>query len=286
MEQLKFSNRFLYPKLSNYDGLVGKILVASPSVYLGLEIEAEKVRNRYHQSYIPGSWNMIQDGSLKDEGSEFVTVPIHFQYIEMELRRLFAAVPLAHFSPRTSIHVHMNSRDFTNVELKKFLILYLIFERNLYRFSGDRWLNNFCMPLHGNPQMVISLLKTLDKNDFDCFSWCKYYGLNLLPLIGESGSSERIGTVEFRHMIGNKDVEYIMSWCNLILRLKLAAKQLPEKEIYDALIFNQTHSHDFIHRVFLNWGYNISYPAKEVTELIKESTLGTKVICTQARIFS
>lgn len=283
MEQLKFSNRFLYPRLSTYDGLVGKIPVASPSVYLGLEIEAEKVRNKYHQNLIPGSWQMIQDGSLKDEGSEFVTVPIHFQYIEMELRRLFAAVPTAHFSPRTSIHVHMNSRDFTDNELKKFLILYLIFERNLYKFSGDRWLNNFCMPLHGNPQMVISLLKTLISGGFDSISWCKYYGLNLLPLVGESGSSERIGTVEFRHMIGNNDVEYIMSWCNLILRLKLAAKQLDEEFIYDALKSNQTADIYFINRVFLDWSQHIR---QHPVSLIKESSLGTKVICTQARIFS
>lgn len=278
MDHLKFSNRFTYPKLYNYEGLLGKIPVANGSFYLGLEVETEGTSHRLGEIIIPGSFKPVEDGSLKAHGMEFVTVPIRFKYVEMELRRLFGAIPFATFSPRTSIHVHMNARDFTDDELVKFLLLYLVFERNLYKFSGDRWHNNFCIPLHMNPAGAANALhKTLAGSLGNGFGWCKYYGLNLLPLIGEQGSSERIGTIEFRHMTGNKEVEWIMNWCNLILSLKIAAKRMPLSSIRIAIGNSETASPNFVEEVFKQWTHGI-LSNHESMDMIMESTFATKCI--------
>lgn len=279
MGKLKFSNRFPYPKLREYDGLVGKLPVASPFVYLGLEVEVENVKGIHN--IVPGSWEVVEDGSLKYRGNEYVTVPIRFRYIEMELRRLFGNMSSAVFSVRTSIHVHVNSRDLTSTELINFLLLYMIYERSLYNYAGDRWNNNFCMPLHGSPQMVESFLKQCMLEEFNSITWCKYFGLNLLPLIGDSeGGSNRIGTIEFRHMIGNNRVEYIVDWCNLILRLKLAAKRMETKVILEAIRRNATYDSLFLTAVFDQWAPLLNLNG------IQESTLGTKLICSHVSLLS
>jgi Putative amidoligase enzyme. len=276
---LKFSNRYLYPKLHPYEGLRGNLPIVNPSFYVGIEVEAEGVAHSYAHSSIPGSWKITDDGSLKDAGAEYVTVPIKFKYIEMELRRLFWAIPKASFSSRTSIHVHMNARDFTDEELMKFLLLYLIYERNLYTFSGDRWLNNFCIPLHSNPEMARVALYRCKTDSSDAISWCKYHGLNLLPLMGEPGSSNKYGTLEFRHMIGNNNVEYIMDWCNIILSLKLAAKKMSVSSILQDLIDDSVLSPQFTHQVFGQWGKCLGLDNPVEFSKLKESILATKILC-------
>lgn len=285
MEQLKFSNKFLYPPLKSYDGLMGKLPLVNPSIYLGLEVEAEQVSNKYSSTSIPGSWMTTDDGSLKEYGAEYVSRPIRFKYIEMELRRLYWAIPNAVFSPRTSIHIHMNSRDFTNEELMKFLLLYLIFERNLYDFAGNRWLNNFCIPLHSNTGMVQDVLKQCSNNALDTIHWCKYHGLNLLPLVGEEGSSQRYGTIEFRQMAGTNSVETIIDWCNLIVCLKLAAKKMTREFILASLMENRCSSDEFVNSVFGAWGSKFYLYNPDNFSKLKESILGTKIICLDTQLF-
>lgn len=280
VEHLKFSNRYTYPKLHSYEGLIGKVPLAGGSFYLGLEVETENIKTGV-STYIPGSFKAVEDGSLKVYGVEFVTVPIRFKYIEMELHRLFGAIPNAQFTPRTSIHVHMNARDFTDAELVKFLLLYLIFERNLYSFSGDRWNNNFCIPLHMAPSMVAQVLRRAHVNALGGIDWCKYHGLNLLPLVGEPGSSDRIGTIEFRQMAGTNVIQYILDWCNLIVSMKLAAKKLKTSDIVEAIVQNKTVTHEFIHSVFHQWTHLVAAPNGGLDagiKMIEESTLGTKCI--------
>lgn len=286
MAQLKFSNKILYPPLRTYEGLIGKLPLVNPFIYLGLEVEAEQVADKYNPNDIPGSWNVTDDGSLKEYGMEFVSRPIRFKYIEMELRRLFGAIPKAVFSPRTSIHVHMNSRDFTNDELLKFLILYLIFERNLYSFAGNRWLNNFCIPLHSNSHLVRDILSLCVTDKLlNSLPWCKYHGLNLLPLVGEEGSSNRYGTIEFRQMIGTNNIEYIIDWCNLIVCLKLAAKKFSSKELLQILMENQCTSQQFINSVFGEWSNKLNLNNSDNLSKLKESILGTKIICLDSLIY-
>lgn len=276
----KFSDMMSYRKLHRYEGLMGKIPVRFPDIYLGVEVEAENINGGVE---LPGSWTAVEDGSLKVNGMEFVTVPIRFKYLEMELRRLFAAIPQADFSPRTSIHVHMNARDLTVEDLHKFMLLYMVFERFLYTFSGDRWTNNFCVPIYDAPKYIPSLLGQLSGGTFNPV-WSKYMGLNIIPLYGAEGVN-RIGTIEFRQMLGNNSVEHIMDWCNLITCLKFAAKKLSTETIVGAIITNNTSNKEFIHGVFGSWS-NLVYKVCDYVTQISACTSKTKYFMYKAGVYN
>ena len=214
-----------YQSLSKYEGLIGPTFVRAPTTFIGVEVELEKVKYKYLPQ---GTWKITDDGSLKDQGREFVTIPIPFRFLEIELHRLFNGLTDKHASIRCSTHIHINVRDFSLEELKTFLALYLIFEQSLYHFSGERSNNNFCVPLSFNSKMLQEFISYLNRGHV-VEGWYKYTGLNLSPIWG--GESKKFGTIEFRHMKGTTDVAYILNWINLIVSLKITAKKLKWEEL-------------------------------------------------------
>jgi hypothetical protein len=223
-EKTTISSLYKYKKLSKYIGLCGPTPVRADTTFIGAEIELEHVQ----LEHLPHStWKMIEDGSLKIDGQEFVTIPIQFKFLEVELHRLFDGLT-AKATPRCSVHIHINARDFTINELKNFMCLYIVFERSLYNFSGNRIDNNFCTPLSYYPQIVKEFMACLDENIF-LPKWYKYFGFNISPLFG--GESQPLGTIEFRHMEGSTNIPRILNWINLIVSLKISAKKLTYNEI-------------------------------------------------------
>lgn len=228
-EEVKLSDIYSYKPLSRYIGLIGKIPCRADSTYVGVEIELEGILD----VQVPKStWIRTEDNSLKENGAEFVTIPIQFKFLEVELERLFNGIGVCNISSRCSVHVHLNCRDLTCNTLYSFILLYLIFEKSLYNFSGGRWNNNFCIPLNFYPQIAGEFVRGLDKNIiYDV--WYKYLGFNLSPIWG--GESKKFGTIEFRHMSGTTDTARIISWINLIVSLKISAKRLSPKVLIEKL---------------------------------------------------
>lgn len=222
------SNYFPYKKLAQYEGLFGKIECRAPTTYVGIEIELEKVPEI--NTFIPSSFQMIEDGSLKEKGKEFITVPIKFQYLEQELIRLKKSLKTFQISSRCSVHVHLNSRDFTLEELEVFIMLYCIFEKSFFNISGKRNNNNFCVPLYFYPSLVSAFLFHLKLKEISNFSWNKYFSLNLSPIFGGE-SKHKLGTIEFRHMEGTMDIKRIINWINLIVSLKISAKNIKRQDL-------------------------------------------------------
>lgn len=226
---LKLSQILTYKPLSKYEGLEGNIPCRAKTTYVGVEIELEKVKRKYN-SY-PSSWNHTEDGSLKLDGLEFVTIPIKFCYLEKELERLFSSIHPPSISTRCSVHVHLNARDFTMDELYTFILLYMVFERTLYRISGDRWDNIFCVPLTTAIPMIQNTLTYINNgNDLTMLNWWKYLGLNISPLWGGE-SKHKLGTIEFRQMAGTTNISAIIEWINLIVSLKIAAKRFKKETV-------------------------------------------------------
>jgi hypothetical protein len=219
------SDIYKYKSLSKYIGLSGKLPIRAPTTFVGLEIELENV---VLKSLPKSTWANIEDGSLKNNGREFVTIPIQFKYLEIELQRLFSGLSNYETTSRCSVHVHINARDFTLTELKSFIALYIIFEKSLYKYSGDRIHNNFCVPLIAYPILIKDFIKSLNIGEIR-HCWFKYFGFNLSPIYG--GESKPLGTIEFRHMKGTTNIPNIISWINLIVSLKVLAKKMPWSEI-------------------------------------------------------
>ena len=222
--------QYKYDKLSNYVGLEGKIPIRAGTTFIGVEVELEKVK---YKDIPSGVWKIHEEGSLKVNGQEFVTIPIQFKYLEVEIKRLFKGITSCDPSIRCSTHVHINARDFTLKELTAFIILYMIFEKSMFNFSGSRVKSNFCVPLYAACDSIRPLVSKL-KDDVLHKVWYKYLAFNLCPIWGQDGS-KKIGTVEFRHMVGTTDVKYILNWINLIVSLKISAKKMPLPILYEYL---------------------------------------------------
>ena len=257
----KMSDMYPYKPLKKYEGLYGKIPVRSPTTYVGVEIELEKVLFKRGMTAVPSSFTVTDDNSLKLDGRELITVPIKVCYLEKELERIFASIEYPLISSRCSIHVHLNARDLTYEELKNMILLYSIYEKAFFNFANkkyDRWNNIFCVPLEMWPDTVSKMLRVCEKES-KSFNWYKYYAMNLSPIWG--GESKHIlGTIEFRHMEATLDIEHIINWINLIVSLKITAKKMKSIDIEKALRAMNTDSsyNEFTKYVFGKWSHLIS----------------------------
>lgn len=181
---------------------------------IGLENEIENVHvisNAYQDFY-----TKTTDGSLRNNGLEFVSHPIKAKWVPQALDNLFCSIhSKAEYTSRTSIHVHMNVRTFTTEELKTLIYLYFICEPIFFSFvKPERKENIYCVPLIECPYLQIT-----DQFFYDgATNWTKYTAFNVLPVSSK-------GTVEFRHLHGTNNKEEIINWVNLILYLKLYVKK-------------------------------------------------------------
>lgn len=211
--------------------------VANKDCLIGIEVEVEYIFKRTGYLMLPEAhaflWNSTEDNSLRNNGREFVSQPIKGNQIPFALEVLFTGLKKDRstigyeFSDRTSIHVHVNYRNDTLETLANTLLIYLTVEKLLYEFvGGNRSKNIFCVPLYdsnsvegyallfkalqGDANAICDVLKTY---------FSKYSGLNLLPLL-------KYGTIEYRHLVGTDDRQKIMSWINLILKIKTYASKM------------------------------------------------------------
>lgn len=223
---------------------------ADPSLLMGLELEIENVPN-WEDMGVAGVTS-VEDGSLRNNGREFLTKPATFSVAYNILHRFFEKNKLTadNYSERTSVHVHANCQDLTKEQLAAVCMLYQVFEKLFYAFIGEeRDRNIFCIPW----DQTLITYSTIDavlgaKGIHSLKSWQKYTGLNLLPLFS-------LGTIEFRHMAGTNDLEKIAVWMNLIGSLFAYARKHPINDIKDTLVnLNSTSAYeDTTHRVFTFW---------------------------------
>lgn len=179
-----------------------------PNVLYGVEIELENTRGiRTLGALIPK-----EDGSLRNNGMEYISYPWPYDWLVHELRLFYTNNKISdvNVSERCSVHVHLNCQPLTISQLQMLIRLYQVFERVLFEWiGGDRNKSIFCVPLS---ETIISQ-KSL-KSDPASFlgtikRWQKYTAFNLLPLTTQ-------GTVEFRHMSGQGDPEKIIKWLAII----------------------------------------------------------------------
>ena len=213
------------PLMPSYEGHDSLVL---PKCMIGIEIEVENIRT--WPKLLTGTWRQTDEGSLRNHGREFITAPIFG-------KDLVAAIELFHramkgytpeYTRRTSVHVHMDFRDATFVEVENTVSLMTILERTLFRWVGKgRDKNIYCIPLHQShtamKDVAAALFHAKDKNNTrkHINNWCKYSSLNLLPLL-------HYGSIEFRHHYGTGNASRILQWVNLLMCLKRAAQLYPD----------------------------------------------------------
>lgn len=200
------------------------------NVLIGLEIELE---NYLEPVYTDKYWTSKTDGSLRNYGVEFVSQPLRTKQIPYAIEYLKENLYYYNnpdFSDRTSIHVHLNVRDFTIERLKIFLLLYCIFEKHFFNIAGTKRENNiFCIPLYKTEQCI-----SLEEFSDILIDWSKYNALNLGCVLG-SNVNPRFGTVEFRHLYGTLDTSIIYPWINSIVHLREYSLLISLEELIETI---------------------------------------------------
>ena len=190
---------------------------------IGIEVEVE---NQAHRRPTHNVWSITDDNSLRNGGVEFISRPIAASMAPAALQHLFHGDFDQDycFSPRTSVHVHLNMQDAPTEKVLDLLFIYGLFEKALYRFVGKgRWKN-----IYSTPITETNILTNLASHGLRC-PWEKYTGFNILPLAEK-------GTVEFRHMHGTIDVKKLCVWIDLITRLKAYVMKTSTEEIRRTII--------------------------------------------------
>lgn len=186
--------------------------VKDSSVAIGIEVEMEHWHN-INSGLYNYLWQFKGDGSLRNNGMEAISVPVKGEWIRHAIKSLFDVIGKVKFTPRTSIHVHLDVRTLTQRQLTAFILVYLSVESLLYKFVGnDRDKNIYCVPLYTTTlvnSLVDMLNKSIAKHDF---SNNRYAGLNL-------DSLRKFGTLEFRQLHGTHDTTKIVNWINLIFKI-------------------------------------------------------------------
>lgn len=232
---------------------------------IGIEVEVE---NTNFKNGIPdGSpWQEKGDGSLRNNGYEFVSKPIYAHDAPSALQQLLVDIlgEDCHFSPRTSVHIHLNVQDLTQAQVTDLVLVYLLFEKLFYRFAGKgRHRSIFCVPIQDT-----GLADFLGSHGCINHAWEKYTGLNLCPIVGNRDGVHAYGTVEFRHMHGTFDVEKLSIWIDLITSLKDYILKKGTDPIRE-LVSKATSKYDFeplAHEVFGTAAKYLKYKGGEELE--------------------
>lgn len=178
---------------------------------VGIEVEVENVARR--NGLYSGIWTNHADGSLRNDGAEYISAPIPACFAPWALQEL-----LGHslnqdeccFSPRTSIHVHLDMTGEDDNVVQNVMLLYTLFEKLLFRFTGrGRIKNLYCVPVM-DTQMLHEFLQ--QDTRYAQNHWYKYSAFNLLPLAQH-------GTLEARHMHGTFDLNKVVVWVRMLVSL-------------------------------------------------------------------
>lgn len=238
----KFTDEVL-EKYSQNPGVV-KI---SGGTLAGIEYEIENCRyvdeeTVQFQRIFNTVWAISTDGSLRNNGKEFISKPLSGENLQLALNVLDQTLKNqnrgADANARCGIHVHINALDINSAQLLAWISLYQVFERQLYAVSGARDKNLFCLPTwawNGNLMSAIGVLaNTKDDGGQNAVltlnnQGLKYAGMNTRTL-------NEHGTLEFRQMQTTKDIASVSEWVDTLIRIKLYAIN-SVKELPDLLVF-------------------------------------------------
>jgi hypothetical protein len=199
----------------------------APTLKIGVEIELENPKGALiHPAGLEVYWAIEQDGSLRDNGFELVLKDPLFgkdltKAVDMMETWVKASRTVANY--RTGLHIHMDSRALEFDELRRFFVLYALYEKCLFNFVGDdRNNSNFCAPWYRISDHLDRVFTMFDKGQSNVSMKNMLDGVERYSALNCSALS-KYGSVEFRHMQMTMDFDKIRQWINLIMSLHNAA---------------------------------------------------------------
>lgn len=285
------TNALQHKQILNTTHKPKEILMVDQNTYVGLEVEVEnckeqtRQKNPLYDEIYPLIWRREVDNSLRNDGLEFISYPIKGEMIPLAIKCLEDVLtrifPKHQFTPRTSVHVHVNCRHMSTVEFVNLMLLYLVVEPIFYYLADDeksnRTDNNFCVPIEASkytlnlPMILENLMSSsMQSMAFKLISarWKKYNGLNLLPL-------HSYGTIEFRQMRGTINPTLLIRWINMILSLKKYAIKTSVTEIKEK-VFDLNTISSYMTFICDVLGEDVNLPVMMAQEKLETSSASLK----------
>lgn len=240
--------------------------------FIGVEIELEGCDPNYgYPDKFFKYWSKHADHSLRNRGNkvaiEYVfngglhgkQVVDALNIFESEMNKMQPTV-----SWRCGLHVHMDVSAMTVDELLKFIFIYMMYEKAIFKYVGQkREESPFCVPLTSNSLSYDRLVRYIEYlNDgkpaatFQMFfnEWHKYNAMNLAPIV-------RFGTVEFRQACADYKAENILNWINILLSIKASVNHIKLNDFREFhKIISQFGLEGFSARVFGKYLGALLYP--------------------------
>lgn len=233
----------MLPHPDLYRTLPHNVFNAIMATGVGIEVEVEQVKN-----IEPEGWVYVKEGSLRNNGGEWITLAgLRVEGALEALNSFRSAIDCYpndfHFTERTSIHIHLDSSMFSSVQIGGLLLLYTLVETSLFNFAGpNRRHGVFSVPFRESILNYTTNPKSMIER------WSKYSALNLKTL-------NEYGTVEFRIMEGNMNVERIFYWITLLGLLHDAARRMSIPQIKRVIqeISSDSYYREALRRIFFGF---------------------------------
>lgn len=232
--QLKTLSSDLYN--SRMSRVVGLNFRENPGLRFGLELEVENASNVNYPENFNVFWTTHEDGSLRNNGIEYVTRGQGINKEELAkaldvLEELIKRNPQFQFTERTSFHTHLNFTDKKVSEFHKFLTLYYMLENLLTLRAAfePRVANHFCLRAQDANVIRQAVLQTFTGSFSNMFTLEKYLGLNL-------NSFTRFGTLEVRVHRGTDNVNEYRQFLEALEEIYTNSMLLTEpREIFQGM---------------------------------------------------
>lgn len=189
---------------------------------IGIEVEMEGANFPLQDI---NSWYSREDGSLRgdqeDSSREFVLIrPCKREDVANRVASLKSDLEeeqsVINESIRTSVHVHVNIRNLTTVQLYNFIFTYLIFEDLLMKYAGEeREGNLYCLRASDAEYLITEIARAIETKDLRTFNTdnVRYSSMNLKAVV-------KYGSLEFRGLPFSGDFDSIEVWTKLLLAVK------------------------------------------------------------------
>jgi hypothetical protein len=254
-----------------------------PCQYLGIEVEVENSPRDLHNLSTVAYWGSKEDGSLRNNGREFVTfrgltTDTYKRAVKLLNDDLLMGVSKPIANARTGLHIHMDVSEKPVYDVANILFLYSIFEPIFFKVSGNREDNIFCLPWYKNSttlgDVLVQVTDYAQKSRFNDFRWrnySKYCGLNLSTIA-------QYGTLEFRMHKGTYNPDDIEKWVDTLTNLfDVAQKDIDLEDAVQLFRNNRRKSalSVFANRIFKPYGNDILNQHNDLYIACLESLLTT-----------
>ena len=195
-----------------------------PTAKVGIEVELERWNGIWpNRKY----WTGKSDGSLRNDGVEFVTIGgMEGIAISEAVRNICDTATAQGWDvgyPRAGIHLHLDvtDLDWEAGQLARLVANYIVVEHAMISFAGE-WRREcgYCVPFDLGQEDFLKLSAVLYNKNWNSEELIdfvedlsKYQALNLKPLA-------QFGTIEFRALPTTFDYQRFMTWIKIVLAIK------------------------------------------------------------------